>query len=102
MGSLIKRSYGNQYFFYVPYQDISFTLQNQGALILIIIFTLHHVFNFSEVLKACMSESGIKFADAEVDNLAQVLYQDAVKVNVDVVVLTIVFSCIQMIYNYSM
>ena len=39
------------------------------------------LFNFSEVLKACMSESGIKFADAEVDNLAQVLYQDAVKVN---------------------
>ena len=33
----------------------------------------------SEVLRACMLESGIQFAEEEVNNLAQVLYQDSVR-----------------------
>lgn len=34
----------------------------------------------SEVLKACMAESGMKFDEKEVFNLAKALYDDSVKV----------------------
>jgi len=36
-----------------------------------------------EVLKACMSESGMKFDDGEVQNLAKALFDDAVKEGMD-------------------
>ena len=39
------------------------------------------VFLCSEVLKACMSESGMQFDDGEVRNLAKALFDDAVKVS---------------------
>ena len=42
---------------------------------------IQSVFLCSEVLKACMSESGMKFDDGEVQNLAKALFDDAVKVS---------------------
>ena len=45
------------------------------------LITIKFYYYTREVLKACMSESGMKFDEKEVHNLAKALFDDAVKVS---------------------